>query len=112
MRELAIETADLTKFFQDRPAVNALTMRVPVGGVCGFLGRNGAGKTTTIKLLMGMLKANTGTVSVLGIPLSSASGHAGSRSHWICYRRQGTIPIYDRATGHWLHTGLFSDMAR
>jgi ABC-2 type transport system ATP-binding protein len=43
-------------------------LEVPAGSIFGFLGRNGAGKTTTIKLLMGMLKPDSGDARVFGLP--------------------------------------------
>ncbi len=73
MTDLAIETIDLRKLFHGRPALAGLDLRVPVGSIYGFLGRNGAGKTTTIKLLMGILKPDGGSTSVLGVPLSSTA---------------------------------------
>lgn len=72
MTDLIIETSQLTKSFQGRPALRGLDLRVPQGSIFGFLGRNGAGKTTTIKALMGMLRADSGTARVLGIPVSDA----------------------------------------
>lgn len=71
MTDVAIETVGLHKSFHGRPALNGLDMRVPKGCIWGFLGRNGAGKTTTIKLLMSILKPDSGDASVLGMPLSS-----------------------------------------
>ncbi|HLA89762.1 MAG TPA: ABC transporter ATP-binding protein [Gemmatimonadaceae bacterium] len=47
-------------------AIRDLAMTVPAGSVYGFLGPNGSGKTTTIQLLLGMRRADAGTVSVLG----------------------------------------------
>ena len=70
MNDFAIEINGLRKTFQDRAAVNGLNLKVPAGSIFGFLGRNGAGKTTTIKLLMGMLKADAGTASIFGLPVS------------------------------------------
>ena len=67
MGEPAIRTEGLTKRFRRTPAVNDLALRVPRGSVYGFLGRNGAGKTTTIHLLMGLLEATAGGMSVLGL---------------------------------------------
>jgi len=46
-----------------------LRLRVPVGSIYGFLGPNGSGKTTTIRLFMGMMKALSGRISVLGHPV-------------------------------------------
>ena len=47
-------------------AIRDLAMSVPAGSVYGFLGPNGSGKTTTIRLLLGMLPADDGTIAVLG----------------------------------------------
>jgi ABC-2 type transport system ATP-binding protein len=47
-------------------AIRELAMTVPTGSVYGFLGPNGSGKTTTLRLLLGMLPANDGTIDVLG----------------------------------------------
>jgi len=64
--ELAIETVNLTKRYGSLTAMNKLSLRVEKNTVHGFLGPNGAGKTTTIKVLVGLLKPNEGTVRVLG----------------------------------------------
>jgi ABC-2 type transport system ATP-binding protein len=68
----AIETRDLRKRFGARDAVNGLTIAVPRGSICGFLGRNGAGKTTTLKMLMGMTRVSSGEGRVLGRPITDA----------------------------------------
>ncbi len=73
MSDLALETVDLRKSFHGRPALTGLNLCVPAGSISGFLGRNGAGKTTTIKLLMAILKPDSGSVSVLGVPVSNSS---------------------------------------
>jgi len=67
MTEFAIETTGLTKKFGSQRAVDGLDLCIPVGSVFGFLGRNGAGKTTTIKMLLGLISPNSGTVRVLGM---------------------------------------------
>jgi ABC-2 type transport system ATP-binding protein len=64
--ELAIETVGLTKKYGSLIAVNRLDLKVERNTIHGFLGPNGAGKTTTIKVLVGLLKPNEGTVKVLG----------------------------------------------
>ena len=68
--ELAIETRELRKHYGGAAAVNGLTLDVPRGSICGFLGRNGAGKTTTLKMLMGMARPSGGDARVLGLPIS------------------------------------------
>ena len=62
----AIETNQLTKFFGDVRAVDAIDLRVGTGEIYGFLGLNGAGKTTTIRALLGMIRPSAGDVKVLG----------------------------------------------
>jgi len=48
-------------------ALRDLSLSVPVGSIYGFLGPNGSGKTTTIRMFMGMMKPDRGTMSVLGM---------------------------------------------
>jgi ABC-2 type transport system ATP-binding protein len=62
----AIETHQLTRFFDDFCAVDAIDLRVERGTFYGFLGPNGAGKSTTIKMLTGLLAPTEGTALVLG----------------------------------------------
>ena len=64
--EFAIETTNLTKKYGPLVAVNKLDLKVKADTIHGFLGPNGAGKTTTIKILVGLLKPDGGSVSVLG----------------------------------------------
>ncbi len=63
---IAIETKGLSKSFGGIKAVDLLDLRVEVGTIHGFLGPNGAGKTTTIKLVLGLLKPDSGSMQVLG----------------------------------------------
>jgi ABC-2 type transport system ATP-binding protein len=70
--ELAIETHELRKRYGARDAVSGLTMAVPRGSICGFLGRNGAGKTTTLKMLIGITTISGGEGRVLGRPITDA----------------------------------------
>lgn len=66
----ALATERLTRRFGGRLAVDAVSMTVPAGSVYGFLGRNGAGKTTTLKLLLGLLRADAGTIRIDGVDLA------------------------------------------
>jgi ABC-2 type transport system ATP-binding protein len=63
---LAIETHQLTRFFDKFCAVDAIDLRVERGTFYGFLGPNGAGKSTTIKMLTGLLAPTQGKILVLG----------------------------------------------
>jgi len=65
----AIEVDDLTKHFDDFTAVNHLDFEVKKGEIFGFLGPNGAGKTTTVRMLTGIIKPDSGKVSIMGIDI-------------------------------------------
>jgi ABC-2 type transport system ATP-binding protein len=62
----AVETHGLTKRFGDNVAVNGVELLVPRGCAFGYLGPNGAGKTTLIRVLLGLTRADAGTMSLLG----------------------------------------------
>lgn len=64
-----IETNNLThRFSAQESALDDLCLQVPENSIYGFLGPNGAGKTTTIRLLLGLLKKQEGSVSIFGKP--------------------------------------------
>ena len=66
-----IETNNLTHRFSEKEIVlNDIAIQVPEGSIYGFLGLNGAGKTTTLKLILGLLKKQQGTISVFGKPFN------------------------------------------
>ena len=62
----AILVSGLVKNFGTTRALNGLDLEIKTGEVHGFLGPNGAGKTTTIRILLGLLRADAGSVSLLG----------------------------------------------
>jgi len=66
MPDTAIVARDLTKTFGATRALDVFSLTVPTGQVTGFLGPNGSGKSTTIRILLGMLRASSGTARVLG----------------------------------------------
>lgn len=66
MTDTVIEAHGLTKSFGRFRALDALDLQVERGQVHGFLGPNGAGKSTTIRVLLGLLRADAGTVRLLG----------------------------------------------
>ena len=70
----AVEIEDVTKTFGGYPAVEDLSLRVPVGSIYGFIGPNGSGKTTTLRMVMRILLPDRGTFRVLGVPLDNAAG--------------------------------------
>ena len=66
---MAIETQGLRKRFGRRIAVDGLTIGVPAGTITGFIGPNAAGKTTTLRLLLGLIRPDAGSATILGQPL-------------------------------------------
>jgi ABC-2 type transport system ATP-binding protein len=68
---LVIDTAELTRRYDDVLAVDRLALRVRRGEVYGFLGPNGAGKSTTLRMLLGLVRPTSGTAAVLGAPPGS-----------------------------------------
>jgi len=68
-----IEMRGITKSFGKKAVLRGVDLSVPPGQTFAFLGRNGAGKTTTIRMLLGLLHPDSGTVRVLGLdPKTSA----------------------------------------
>jgi ABC-2 type transport system ATP-binding protein len=61
-----VEIAGLTRRFGPKVALDAVDVCVPAGGVFGLVGENGAGKTTLIKHVLGLLRAQSGSVRVFG----------------------------------------------
>ena len=64
--EYAISVKNLTKQYESFVLKN-ITFSLPNGCILGLIGENGAGKTTTIRLLLNMLKRDSGTISLLGL---------------------------------------------
>ena len=62
----AIEVHDLHKSFGSSVALDGLDLEVETGEVHAFLGPNGSGKSTTIRILLGLMRADSGTVTLLG----------------------------------------------
>src|SRR5438034_51380 len=62
-----IEIQGVTRKFGNKRALNNISLSVPRGVVFGLVGANGAGKTTLIRHVLGLLKAQTGSVRVFGL---------------------------------------------
>ncbi|MGD0353808.1 MAG: ATP-binding cassette domain-containing protein [Dehalococcoidia bacterium] len=69
----AVEVNHIIKSYADKAAVNDLAFSVNQGEIFGLIGPNGAGKTTTIRMLMDIIKPDSGDVTILGEKLSEAS---------------------------------------
>lgn len=73
-----VDIRRLTRQFDRKTALDDISLSVPRGGVFGLIGGNGAGKTTLIKHILGMLKAQTGSVEVFGLdPVQNPVGTLG-----------------------------------
>ena len=74
-----IATRGLSKSYNGKPALQGLDLEVLPGAIYGFLGRNGAGKTTTLKLLLGMLRRDSGEIALFGTPIRSEKDSVAAR---------------------------------
>jgi len=95
MSPAAILVRDLKKSYGSVAAVNGVDLEVPRGSFFGFLGPNGAGKSTTIRILTGLIPADSGYIEILGLPLAENEIEIKSRI--------GLVPdeslLFDRLTG-------------
>ncbi len=69
----AIEVYGITKRYGQKVAVDEVTFEVKCGEIFSILGPNGAGKTTTIRMILDIIKPDSGRISVLGAPFSEAT---------------------------------------
>jgi len=69
----AVEVNHIVKSYADKAVVNNLSFSVAQGEIFGLIGPNGAGKTTTIRMMMDIIKPDSGDVTILGEKLSEAS---------------------------------------
>ncbi len=94
----AISASGLVKSFGRTRALDGLDLSVNTGEVHGFLGPNGAGKSTTIRILLGLMRADSGEAGLLGgDPL--ARRHRASSQVGLCARRCVAVAEPDRWRG-------------
>lgn len=90
-----IQLTNLTKHYGKFTAVNGISLEIPAGTLYGLLGPNGAGKTTTMRMIAGILRPTSGTVTVAGFDVF--------RNPLAAKQRLGFIPdrpfVYDKLTG-------------
>jgi ABC-2 type transport system ATP-binding protein len=93
--KLAVKLEAVSKSFGTVQAVKNLDLQIDAGTVFGFLGPNGSGKSTTMKMIMGLLKADSGNLNVYGIDVSS--------NPWEVKKIVGYVPesprLYEFLTG-------------
>jgi ABC-2 type transport system ATP-binding protein len=90
-----IRLAELTKRYGKFTAVDGISLHVPRGELFGLLGPNGAGKTTTMRMIAGILRPTSGSISVAGIDLLARPLAAKARLGFIPDRPF----VYDKLTG-------------
>src|SRR5262245_47646512 len=76
----------MTKKFGDRVVVNDIELKVSRGEICGFLGPNGSGKTTFIRMLCGLLNADGGSGTCLGMDVRTESERIKRRVGYMTQR--------------------------
>jgi ABC-type multidrug transport system ATPase subunit len=78
---LAIQLQNVTKLFGEYKAVNKLNLEVTQGEIYGFLGPNGGGKSTTLRMILGLLKPDNGSIFIAGNSIAThrtkALSHVG-----------------------------------
>ena len=94
----AVRLQGVTKAFGGVPAVDAIDLTIAAGSFYGIVGPNGAGKTTTLSMIAGLLRPDSGTISVAGVDLKAQQRRAK--------RQMGILPdrlrTFDRLTGRQL----------
>ena len=96
MDSSVIHAERLTKSFGRTVALRDLTLAVEPGEVFGYLGPNGAGKTTTLRLIMGLIRPTSGSVTVLGLDAWRDAVQIHARVGYV----PGELALYDRLSGY------------
>lgn len=110
MNEAIIEIQELSKIYDDVPAVDKLSLSIQKGEIFGLLGPNGAGKSTTIFMLLGLTEPTSGNVHVCGID--------PTRNPLEVKKRVGYLPddlgFYQNMTGYenLLYTASLNEIPR
>lgn len=96
MNDVAIRLAGVSKTYPHF-ALRDVSLEVPTGAITGFIGANGAGKSTTMRIVMGLIGHDAGTVSVLG---HAIPGHAALAKREIGYVSE-EMKLFPQATLAW-----------
>ena len=93
--QLAVKLEGVSKSFGNVQAVKKLDLQIEIGTIFGFLGPNSSGKSTTMKMIMGLVKADFGTLNIYGIDVLS--------NPWEVKKIVGYVPesprLYEFLTG-------------
>lgn len=99
---MAITLDRLTKFYGKRRGIEDLSFEVKAGEVFGFLGPNGSGKTTTLRTLMGLIKATSGSATILGRNALVQDPQLRAAIGYL----PGALELYENLTGRRMLTFL------
>ncbi len=91
----AIKTQSISKLFDSFKAVDSVDLQVPTGSIYGYLGANGSGKTTTIRMLLNLLKTDSGSIEILGELLPKSFTKVAPQIGVV----PGEIKLYEELTG-------------
>src|SRR5687768_2710191 len=80
---LAVETTNLSKRYDNQPALDRVELRVPEGSVYVLVGANGAGKSTTFKILLNLERPDSGNASVFGLDTGSKGPEARAQIGYV-----------------------------
>lgn len=89
-----ISIRDLCMSYGDKQVLNGINLEVKPGQIIGYIGPNGAGKSTTVKILLGLLERDSGSIEIFGQPLSPGDVEYKKRIGYV----PETAEIYDSLT--------------
>ncbi len=106
--EIAVSLRGLTKSFESKRAVDGLDLDVPMGSFFGLVGPNGAGKSTTLKMTTGLLRPDSGNVTIDGLDVWESPNETKARIGVLTE----DLRLFDRLTGDELlhYNGLLRKM--
>jgi ABC-2 type transport system ATP-binding protein len=81
--DIALRMESVSKRYDHKRVLDALTLAVPTGSVLGLLGKNGQGKTTLLKCALGLVRPDSGVVTVLHEPANDLSAAAKARIGYV-----------------------------
>ncbi|MBC7868595.1 ABC transporter ATP-binding protein [Candidatus Saccharibacteria bacterium] len=93
---VVLAVRNLTKLYKSVPAIDAVSFSVTQGEVVGFVGLNGAGKSTTINIILGFLRASSGSVKIFGQAIVPQNAH---RSHYKTGFASGDMSLFANLSG-------------
>lgn len=96
MSKVILDVNNLSKKFKNFTAVDNISFQLHSGEILGFLGPNGAGKTTTIKMITGLIKSNSGSITINGYDINKDFEDAMSNVGAIVE----TPHLYENMTGY------------